>query len=324
MEGLGPGRRVWHETSDMSTFRAGPPRDLEIGELAARQHGVVSLRQLQLAGLSASAVRDRHRAGRLYRVHRGVYAVGHERLTGQGRVMAAVLAYGPGTVASHRAAAWLHALRPDNRARVDVIVPAASVRGRPSVDIHSSTTLRRVDVTTVDGIPCTSVPRTVLDLADVVPRRQVERAVEQSIVLRVFDLVAFVDVLANANGRRGAAVLRNVLAELADEPGITASEAEEAFLALCGDAGLPQPAVNQWLKVDDGPPLRADFLWRPQRLIVEVDSWRFHGTRAGFEGDRLRDQRARLAGWETVRFTRRQIEREGAWVASTVAALLAR
>src|SRR5687768_6344018 len=90
-----PGRGVPEETGRRFPQLPEPPLDRAIGELAARQHGVVSLRQLQLAGLTASAVRKRATAGRLHRLHRGVYAVGHRRVTGRGRLMAAVLAYGP-------------------------------------------------------------------------------------------------------------------------------------------------------------------------------------------------------------------------------------
>jgi very-short-patch-repair endonuclease len=158
----------------------------------------------------------------------------------------------------------------------------------------------------------------------VVPRRQLERAVEQAEVLRVFDLVELREAIARANGRRGAAVLRSVLAALDDEPGLTASELEEAFLALCRDAGLPEPAVNEWVRVDDGPPLKADFLWRSQRLIVELDGWAAHGTRDRFEADRRRDQRTRRAGLDTLRFTHRQVVRDPAWVAATAVAMLDR
>jgi hypothetical protein len=297
---------------------------VRIGELARRQYGVVTLGQLQLAGLSASGVRSRVAAGRLYRVHRGVYAVGHGRLGANGRSLAAVLAYGPRAVLSHRSAAGLWGLRPDNRARSDVSLPLQSVRSRPGVDAHAMPTLRPLDVTRHEGIPCTSVARTLLDLADAVPRRQLERAVEQAEQLRLFDLRAIEDVLAHANGRRGAAVLRGVLAELDDEPGLTASELEDRFVELCQAAGLPKPEVNQWVKVDAGPPIRADFLWRRQRLIVETDGWRFHGTRQSFERDRLRDQRARLAGWEILRFTRRQLQRDPSWVTATTGVILAR
>jgi hypothetical protein len=238
--------------------------------------------------------------------------------------MAAVLAYGPRAVASHAAAAGLHSLRQDNCAKTDISLPLQSARSRPGIHAHAAATLRPSDVTTRHGIPCTTVARTLLDLADVVPRRQLERAVEQAEMLRVFDLAELHDVLARANGRRGAVVLRAVLAEVDDEPGLTANEFEDRFLGLCRAAGLPRPAVNAWVRLDEGPPIRADFLWRDQKLIVETDGWGSHGTRQGFERDRHRDQRVRLAGWEPVRFTWRQVLCEPGWVATTTAALLAR
>lgn len=305
-------------------FLPGPPRDAAIAELAGRQHGVVSLRQLQLAGLTTSGVRKRVKAGRLHRIHRGVYAVGHKRLTGRGRSMAAVLAYGPKAVLSHRSAAGLWGLRADSRARTDVSLPLQSARSRPGIVAHATPTLRPEDVTTRDGIPTTTVARTLLDLADVVPRRQLERAVEQAEMLRLFDLRAVDDALAHANGRRGAAVLSAALADLDDEPGLTVNEMEDRFLELCRAGGLPEPEVNQWLAVDDGPLVKADFLWRRQRLIVETDGWGSHGTRQGFERDRLRDQRVQVAGWRVLRFSRRQVLREPRRAIATTATLLAR
>jgi hypothetical protein len=277
-----------------------------------------------LAGLTTSAVRKRIQAGRLHRIHRGVYAVGHDRLTAHGRIMAAVLAYGPDAVASHRAAGRILGLREDNRAKVDISVPRGSVRQRPGIDAHASLTLRPKDITTAHAIPCTTVPRTLLDLADVVPRRQLERAVEQAQVMRVFDLRELEEVLDHANGRRGARVLRDVLAELQDEPGLTANDLEDHFLGVSRAAGLSRPAVNQWVTLDEGPPIRADFLWSRQRLIVEIDGWGSHRTRHGFERERLRDQRARLAGWDVLRFTRRQAINERARMTETVLAMLAR
>jgi predicted transcriptional regulator of viral defense system len=209
-----------------------PPLDLAISRVAERQHAVISLTQLKRLGLSASAVRGRAASGRLHRIHRGVYAVGHARLTQRGHWMAAVLAYGPAARLSHRSAALLN-LRADNRHRTDVSVPSRSARSRPGIDVHRTTTLTARDCTTVDGIPCTSVARTLLDLAEVVPPRQAERAIEQAEFLRLFDLRAVEDVLARANGRPGASVLRSVLVDL-EEPGLTASDTEELFLALQG------------------------------------------------------------------------------------------
>jgi hypothetical protein len=316
-----------HEASVYRTQRDTQSRDAEIARLADRQHGVVSLVQLIAFGLSASAVRSRVGAGRLHPVHRSVYAVGRRRLTARGIWMAAVLACGEGARLSHRSAAALQGLRPDNRPVSDVTVPRGSARSRPGIHVHRSATLTDADATTCDGIPCTSVARTLLDLAEVVDRRGLERAIEQAEIQRVFDLRAVEDVLARAHGRqggrrRGAALLRAVLADLG-EPTLTASELEERFLAICRDAGLPTPEVNAWLDIDDEPAIKADFLWRRERLVVETDGFGSHGTRQAFERDRRRDQRLRLAGYAPVRFTRRQIVREPERVGRTTAALCA-
>ncbi len=282
---------------------------MAIARLAERQHGVVSLAQLLLLGLSRSAVAKRAREGRLTRIHRGVYAVGHGRLMIRGYWMAAVLAYGPGAVLSHRSAAALHGIRPDNRPKTDVTIPRRSARPRPGIEVHASTTLESADITTIDGIPCTTLARTLLDLADDVDRTGVERAVSQADVLGIFDLSAVEEVLSRASGRHGAGVLRSVLAEY-DGPTLTDKELEARFLALCRAASLPKPEVNAWITLDDGVAYKIDFLWRAERLAVETDGWASHRTRQAFENDRRRDRRLRLAGWDVVRFTWRDVERE--------------
>jgi Transcriptional regulator, AbiEi antitoxin/Protein of unknown function (DUF559) len=302
---------------------AGLHVEARIAEIAERQHGLITLLQLQSLGLSRSAVSKRARNGRLHRVHRGVYAVGRPRLTQHGHWMAAVLTCGPRAVLSHRSAAALHGLRPDNRPSSDVILPGQSATSRPRIDVHRSSTLDASNVTIVDGIPCTTVARTLVDLGDVVNRRAVERAVDRAELLRLFDLGAVREALARAGPRRGAGLLRAVLADL-EQPTLTDRELEERFLALCRTAALPSPAVNAWIALDDGIAYKADFLWRAERLIVETDSHAFHGHRAAFERDRLRDQRLTVAGFTVVRITWRQIAREPRRVARTVERLLAR
>ena len=304
-------------------FRVAPPRELAIAQLADRQHGVVSLTQLRTLGLSKSAVSKRAATGRLHRIHRGVYAVGHPRLTASGHRMAAVLACGAHAALSHRSAGAHRGFRPDNRAVADVSLPRRTARSRPGIHVHVSATLTRDDVDVHDGIPCTSVARTLVDLADVLDRRGVERVFEAAERLRVFDLRAVEAVLGRSNGRPGAAVVRTVLAELG-QPAITANDLEERFLAICRAASLPGPEVNVWLAIDDGPPIKVDFLWRKAKLVVETDGFESHGTRQAFERDRLRDQRLRLAGYHPVRFTWRQIVYDAARVGATVAALYAR
>ena len=190
------------------------PLDVEISALAVRQHGVVALRQLCELGLSASGVRKRAARGRLHRIHRGVYAVGLPTLTGRGHWMAAVIACGPTAVLSHRSAAGLWGLRSDNRQKSDISLPSPSARAKPAIEVHRSVTLNAADTTLVDGIPCTSLARTLVDLGDVVDRRAVERAVEQAEVLRLFDLTEVHEAMERAGPRRGTGLLSSVLEHL--------------------------------------------------------------------------------------------------------------
>jgi very-short-patch-repair endonuclease len=284
---------------------------------------VLALRQLLEIGLSASGVRKRAARGNLHRIHRGVYAVGHPKLTGYGQWMAAVLACGPKASLSHRSAGGLRGLRRDNRPRTDVSIPGPSARSRAGIDVHRSVTLTAEDVTLVDGLPCTTVARTLVDLGDVVDRRAVERAVEQAEVLRLFDLHEVQRAMERAGPRRGTGLLSSVLENL-NGPTLTASELEEAFLALCRDANLPTPEVNAWMTLGDGSAIKVDFLWRRERLAVETDGHRFHRTRQSRDRDARRDVLLRLAGFEPVRFTGRQVVFEKEWVTRSLLALASR
>jgi Transcriptional regulator, AbiEi antitoxin/Protein of unknown function (DUF559) len=299
--------------------------DLAIAQLAAEQHGVVTLAQLGELGLQPRAVQLRAASGRLHRIHRGVYALAPPQLLSRdGRFMAAVLACGQQAVLSHRSAAALHELRATERAAIDVTVPGRTCHKRHGIDLHRSKTLKRQDTTTVNRIPCTTVARTQFDLAEAVNRRAVERAYDQAEILELFDLRALHDQLARNNGRHGLAVVRTILAE--HYPGTTAtwSELEERFLALIRSAGVPAPEVNAWVVPDDGEPaIRVDFMWRPRGLIVETDGMTFHHTRRGFQTDRRRDQRLTLAGWRVVRVTWGQLTGEPARVGELIRALLA-
>lgn len=311
---------VWRVPTPTGTFFARPPREAAIVALAERQHRVASVRQLEALGLGGSGARKRISAGVLHRVHRGVYRVGPGPLSARGIWMAAVLACGDGAVLSHRAAAALWGLLGTATKHVDVSVPITCGRSRPGIAVHRTETLAAHDVTAVDGIPCTSVARTLLDLAEVVPRRLLERALDQAEVLGLFDGRALADVLERANGRRGTGRLRRAASE-ATEPALTASELEQRFLALCGQADIPYPAVNAWV-VANAEPLQVDFLWRAERLVVETDGYAFHASRQAFERDRRRDQLLKLAGYETLRFTWRHVAEDPDEVTEALRALL--
>ena len=287
------------------------------------QHGVIALWQLVELGLGASAVRDRVASGRLHRVHRGVFAVGHAPLTTNGRFMAAVLACGCESALSYRSCAHLRSLRQCARGLIDVTSPRRRAGRRlAGIDAHTSTTLLPRDIEIVDGIPCTTVARTLLDLAEVLDRRGLERACEQAEILRVFDLRAVDDVLARAYGRRGAKKLAAVLDELRPGSTLTRQDLEERFLALCRQADLPRPEVNAWIP-HGATGSEADFMWRAQRLDVELDGRDVHMTPQAFERDRLRDQQLQVQGWRVVRFTGRQLTDDPRRVAEAVRALLA-
>ncbi len=309
-------------TSDVA-FSPHPSLEWRIAQLAASQHGVVALQQLLDFGLSARAVQHRVAAGRLHRVHPGVYAVGHARLTRDGRYIAALLACGDDFGLSHRSSADKRGLRRSDRSGIDVIGPRRAGRGLPGIDAHTSSTLLAHDIEIVDGIRCTSVARTLLDLAAVLPRRAVERAFDQAEVLQVLDARAIEDVLQRTNGHRGNGTLRSILTDHQPGSTLTRNALEEAFLAICDHAGLPRPRVNVHIPLEPTG-YEADFLWREQRLIAETDGGSSHGTSRAFVHDRVRDQRLTLAGYRVVRFPWQQVFHEPDDVARTLRALMTR
>jgi very-short-patch-repair endonuclease len=282
----------------MREFPASPPY-WRVAKLAARQWGVVSVAQLRALGLSKDAVQRRVRAGRLHRLHHGVYAVGHTVLKREGRWLAAVLACGDGAVLSHRSAAAHWGLLQSEATRTDVTTPrrrAANATIRP----HISRSLIARDTHTHQGIPITSVARTLLDLAATVRPDRLERALAQAEHLELYDHRAITELLARADGHRGTAALTKATAR---EPKLTRSDWEARLLKLVRDAALPEPLVNLSLAAPDHPRLEVDFCWPSHHLIVETDGWESHRTRAAFEADRRRDAALQADGYRVVRFT---------------------
>jgi very-short-patch-repair endonuclease len=174
----------------------------------------------------------------------------------------------------------------------------------------------------VRGIPCTSVERTLLDLAAVIPVWQLRKALAEAEVRRIVDLSALRALLWRSRGRRGVARLRSILDGLHPETRRTRSELERMFLHMCRKGGLPTPEVNVSLYVS-GRQLKPDFLWRDAGLIIEADSRRFHDTASAFQHDRQREQLLQLAGWRVSRCTWEQVEREPRRLAKTIQTLLA-
>jgi very-short-patch-repair endonuclease len=255
--------------------------DLVIARIAARQHGVVSLAQLQNAGIRRQGIYRRIQGGRLHRLHRGVYAVGHSKLTFEARCMAAVLALGDEAVISHRSAAALWALLPPTDGPVHLTVPTDDGRERRTgIAIHRSHSLIAGVATRRNGIAVTKPRRTLRDLHRIVPLPLYRRAVR-------------------------AALDRKLISssDLSRDDELTRSELERRFLALCRRHRLPQPEVNARVGRYE-----VDFLWRDRHLIVETDGFAYHGSRAVFESDRLRDADLQSRGFRVLRFTYRQVK----------------
>jgi very-short-patch-repair endonuclease len=263
--------------------------DAHVAAIAARQHGVITLTQLIEAGLSPSAVRRRVESGRLHRIHRGVYAVGHDGLSDKGRSMAAVLACGDGAVLSHRSAAELLELLPPGEGPVHVTAPVPGGRKkRDGIRLHRSPSLPSNATTYRDGIAVTTPARTLADL---------RRTIEPALFRRALREAEF----------RGL--------DLGDVPSDRSrSDLERAFLRLCRRYRLPAPEVN----VEIGR-FTVDFVWRRERLAVETDGYAAHRGRQAFEDDHARELELHALGYRLRRFTDRQVERQPRAVARTVA-----
>lgn len=243
-------------------------REIDLAELAGRQHGVVSHRLA--IGFTRGGVGRRIAAGRLHRLYPGAYAVGHRSVTTLGRFMAAVLACGPRAVASHRTAAFVLGLGVDLWSAVEVSTVDRGVAARPGIVTHRPRELER---TVVDGIPVTTLPRTLLDLAEVVPARRLERAFEGADRLRLLDRRAVEALCRRSYGRHGLRPLQALLDRERDPPPATRSELEGRFLEACREAGLRPPEVNGFVEG-----FEVDAFWRAEGLAVELDGFESHGT----------------------------------------------
>ena len=293
------------ETPDSCGKAAPPTPEVRIARVAAKQFGVVTIAQLRRCGLTDRGIEHRLATRRLERLWRGVYAFGHQELLPQGRLLAAVLACGPGAVLSHRSAAAQWELIEALPGPIHVTVPGHTGRpGRPGIRIHCVRRLDPRDVTTKDGIPITTPAKTLVDLNALVPDRLLERAYEQAVIRNLVTLDAVADALERARGRRTKALRRLIATERRTRT-ITRSELEERFLALVRRGDLPEPEVNARLAGYE-----VDFLWREQRRIIEVDGYAYHSTRQATTRDRRKDDDLEAAGYRVTRFTADQVLRD--------------
>lgn len=287
-----------------------------LADLAKRQHGVVSLRQLEGLGYSRGAVSRAAAAGRLHRLHRGAYAVGHTRLPWQGHCLAAVFACAPEAVASHRSAAWLWGIEKGRPGTIDVTAPTRRHR-RTGLRLHYAA-LTEEDRALRDGIPVTSLARTILDRAAIVSRHRLARLLQAAEERGELDLGPIEALLARVPGHPGARRLSRAL-HIYRPPPFTRSTLEERFLELVRAAGLPAPSTG-WNVAG----YELDAYWEAERFAVELDVFETHGTRQAFEDDRVRQEELKLEGVEMIRITGPRLDREPAAAIDRLARLLAR
>ena len=286
--------------------RARDSWDPAIAALAAAQHGVVSRAQLRAIGLTAAAVRHRVRRRRLIEVHPGVFAVGHRLLTPRGWWMAAVLACGAGALLSHRAAAALWGLIDHGPSTIDVLV-LRSVRARPGVRPRRVRAVDAADRAHVDRIACTSVARTLIDLATVVDERTLDRALRRAQDLRLFDRYAVDEVVGRS--RAGSRRLRQAVLVLVGDD-VTRrrlkSELELRFVKMLQRHGFVLPSTNVGIETPWGT-WEVDAVWPAERIVIELDGWWAHRDRESFRRDHRRATDVRGAGYDVSRLSWDQV-----------------
>jgi very-short-patch-repair endonuclease len=283
---------------------------------------VVSRGQLRALGLTEDAISDRIASGYLQPVFRGAFAVGHRAINRSGRMLAAILACDEDTVVSHGSAAELLGLWDKQLPVIHVIPPDWSGRKTPGIRWHRVRLPRLDEIEVRNGVKCTTISRTIVDMAGESSWGQLRRLVEQAAILRQLD-VNEIDLVLSRGRRRGAPRLRTILSGwrgTSKSPRIR-SQLEARLLPLLIEEGLPAPKTNVELSVD-GNRFEIDLLWQTQRLAIETDGEETHGTRAAFQRDRKRDQILTAAGFRTARITWRQVVDEPNAVVHRIARML--
>ncbi|MBC7644469.1 MAG: DUF559 domain-containing protein [Thermoleophilia bacterium] len=291
-----------------------------MARVSALQFGVITFDQLVQCGVSQSAVSRRVGNGRLHRIYKGIYAVGHAALSREARCMAAHLAAGPDSVLSHWIAAEKWKLRDQTACRIEILSPRR-IRGLSDATARQTCTLVAADIVWRDWLPFTTVPRSLVDLADVLSVYQLTHLMHQADYRNRFDLDATLRCAERNRTRAGYATLLRALEKQAAGSAGTRSKLEDRFLALVLSGGVIEPWVNMHISVPGDRSFEVDFQWSEQRLVVEVDGSGHRRLRTRLE-DADRDVLLRAAGYRVLRFSGEDIERRGAeTVAQVVVAL---
>ena len=293
-------------------------RDERIAAIAAAQRGRVARWQLLLAGIGRSAIQRMVENGRLYRLHPGVYAVGHPARSELCRETEALLACRWGAVLSHHSAAALWRIRRANdQEPVDVLVVGGQATKKHDIRSRRTTHLHPQQIRIRHGLPLTSPARTLIDIATDLRPRELEWALDEALATHIISKSQLAEALERSQSRPGAAILRT-LAEQRTTLTRTRSHPEETLLRLLREADIKLPLVNVQLYG-----FEADFYWPNERLVVEVDGYQWHSSRSAFERDHRKDVTFRAHGLEVDRFSAEQIEGRPYVVVAAVAGRLA-
>ncbi len=289
--------------------------DQAIARIAARQRGLITREQLLALGLSPGGIESRVRRGRLHRVQRGVYLVGHAVPPPFARELAAVLVCGAGTFVTGCSALGLWDIDVPDHEVVHVVVVGRRVVSRAGLHVRTTERLAPADRSRRHGIPVTAAARALVDAAGGLGRDDLEGLVNEVQVRRRASATA----IRNAAERAGPVAGTRRLRELVDgtDRGVTRNGAERRLRAALRGTGLPAPETNVRLRG-----VEVDALWREQRVVVEFDGFAAHGTRRAFESDRARDARLLAAGYRVMRVTWRQLRDEPEVVAARLGAVL--
>lgn len=286
------------------------PRDTisrRVATLAADTSGVLTLAELNACGLSDNNVWKWVESGRLHRIHRGVFALGHPGLDLDARFVAAVKACGPGAVLSHRSAAAHWGMLPSSQRPPEVTVRGTSLRGDRRVQVHRTLLLDTCDRRVMRGVPITAPARTLVDLASVVRERQLRRAVRQAESLRLVTLPQVVEAMGRLGRRHGISTLARILAR---GPAPTRSELEDVVLDLILGGGLERPDVNVPLRLE-GRRVIPDFRWAREMLVIEADGAQWHDNKLAREDDAERQALLEAHGNRVLRVTWNQAVANG-------------
>jgi len=284
-----------------------------IAELAAKQWGNLTRRQLRDLGLDDDAIAYRVKVGRLHRVHQGVYAVGRPPVTPHERAAAAVLACGEGAALSHASAMTLWGFWKRWDEPFEVVVPGD--RRPPGIRVHRSGTHAWRDLGTQLGIRVTRPARTILDISPRLTDKQLKRTVSNALHSPWLKESQLLDTLERHPHRPGAPRIASLLGK----PGTpTRSGWEDDFPGFCRRYGLPTPVM--------GAPVCGyivDALFPAHRVIVELDSVEYHLDPIAFEADRERDAETSARGFLTVRITLQRLNQAPRREASRLQRILA-